>query len=268
VLRPFAVAADAEADGAKPTRWSYRRDFGRVRLLMIDSRCGRILAAGQRAMLSDPEFSWVEEQAAVDGYDHLIVGTSLPWLLPRAVHDIESWDEALCAGSRGPRLARLGERLREGADMEHWAAFRRSFDRLTALLAGIGAGAERPASICVLSGDVHHAYAARARLPADVVSPVWQLVVSPVHHTVPISQRTLFRVGWSKPFELLVRGLARLARVPPLELTWTKEAGPFFGNVLGTLVLDGRAAHFTLGTAEPAADRTEQIRTVLDLPLT
>ena len=28
----------------KGTRWSYRRDFGGVRLLVIDSRCGRILA--------------------------------------------------------------------------------------------------------------------------------------------------------------------------------------------------------------------------------
>ena len=33
----------AEADGAKGTRWSYRRDFGPVRLLVIDSRAGRIL---------------------------------------------------------------------------------------------------------------------------------------------------------------------------------------------------------------------------------
>ncbi|MGB9376178.1 MAG: alkaline phosphatase D family protein, partial [Mycobacteriales bacterium] len=43
LLREFAQAADAEADGAKGARWSYRRDFGRNRLLVIDSRCGRIL---------------------------------------------------------------------------------------------------------------------------------------------------------------------------------------------------------------------------------
>ena len=37
-LRTFAAAADREADGRKGARWSYRRDFGNVRLIMIDSR--------------------------------------------------------------------------------------------------------------------------------------------------------------------------------------------------------------------------------------
>ena len=46
-LRDFAQAADREADGAKGAMWSYRRDYGPVRLLVIDSRCGRILASGR-----------------------------------------------------------------------------------------------------------------------------------------------------------------------------------------------------------------------------
>jgi hypothetical protein len=62
VLRAFAQAADREADGAKGTMWSYRRDFGPVRLLVIDSRCGRILGDRRRSMLSDAEFDWVERQ--------------------------------------------------------------------------------------------------------------------------------------------------------------------------------------------------------------
>src|SRR6266480_2235882 len=129
LLREFAQAADREADGEKGARWSYRRDFGRVRLLVIDSRCGRILADDARSMVSEPEFRWISAQ--VDGdYDHLLVGTSLPWLLPRAVHDLESWDEALCRAERPSVVRWLGERARRGADMEHWAAFRNSFDGL------------------------------------------------------------------------------------------------------------------------------------------
>ena len=62
LLREFAEAADEEADGAKGARWSYRRDFGQVRLLVIDSRCGRILDQGRRSMLSDAEFDWIESQ--------------------------------------------------------------------------------------------------------------------------------------------------------------------------------------------------------------
>ena len=105
LLREFAQAADREADGGKGAQWSYRRDFGRARLVVIDSRCGRVLAEDHRSMLSEPEFRWVEEQVAGD-YDHLLVGTSLPWLMPRALHDIESWNEVLCAGGRGPAVAR------------------------------------------------------------------------------------------------------------------------------------------------------------------
>ena len=53
MLREFAAAADKEADGHKGTQWSYRRDLGDVRLLVIDSRCGRVLETGDRSMVSD-----------------------------------------------------------------------------------------------------------------------------------------------------------------------------------------------------------------------
>ena len=106
-LRAFAQAADREADGAKGAMWSYRRDFGPVRLLVINSRCGRVLADGRRSMISDDEFGWIEQQVEDGGFEHLVVATSMPWLLPRALHDIESWNEALCAGSRGRFLARI-----------------------------------------------------------------------------------------------------------------------------------------------------------------
>ena len=184
MLREFAAAADKEADGHKGTQWSYRRDLGDVRLLVIDSRCGRVLESGDRSMVSDAEFRWIEQQ--VEGpYDHLLVGTSLPWLLARALHDIESWNEVLADGARGPRVARWAEKLRRAADLEHWAAFRQSFDRLAELFRCVGrgdhagSGGQPPGSICVLSGDVHHAYAARAEferrravagLPADLLA--------------------------------------------------------------------------------------------------
>lgn len=46
LIREFAAAADKEADGSKGAQWSYRRDLGNTRLLVIDTRCGRILAGG------------------------------------------------------------------------------------------------------------------------------------------------------------------------------------------------------------------------------
>ena len=56
LLEDFAEQADSETGGSKSTWWSFRRDFGRARLLMIDTRCGRILEDGKRQMVSDDEF--------------------------------------------------------------------------------------------------------------------------------------------------------------------------------------------------------------------
>lgn len=266
LLHEFAAAADREADGAKGYRWSYRRDLEGVRVVVVDSRCGRILDNTDRAMVGAAEARWIEDQLDGD-YDHLLLGTSLPWLLPKAVHDLESWDEALCAGARGPRLARFGEKMRQGADLEHWAAFRESFDWLAGVLAGVGRRPDAPSTICVLSGDVHHQYVAEAHWPEPVRSRVHQIVVSPVHHSVPISQRLVFRLGWSRLLEKVTTTLGRWDDVPPLPLHWTKTVGPFFGNALGTLVLDGRSAEFLLHKATTTHQSEDRMELVTSLPL-
>ena len=267
MLHDFAAEADREADGAKGYRWSYRRDFEGTVLVVVDSRCGRILADRERAMVGGSEARWIEEQASSVQGDHLLVATSLPWLLPRSLHDIESWDEALCAGSRGPRLARFGEKLREGADLEHWAAFRASFDWLAGVLAGAGSGPAAPSTICVLSGDVHHQYVARAEWPSGVDSRVYQIVASPVHHSVPLSQRMVFRLGWSRWLEKLTKALGRWDSVPDLPLTWHKVAGPFFGNSLSELILDGRAARYTLRRSVRTHQQEDQMEVVTSFDL-
>jgi hypothetical protein len=258
LLRAFAEHADREADGAKGTRWSYRRDFGDVRLVMIDSRCGRILDEGERSMISRAELDWIATQ--VDGdYQHLLVGTSLPWLLARALHDIESWNEALCAGARGPRVARWSEKLRRAADLEHWAAFRRSFDALADLLGAVGrgeragAGGQAPATICVLSGDVHHAYVAQAHYASPMTSKVYQLTCSPLHNYVPAAMKVTFRLAWSRLAERTTRALLGLVtKVPPMSLHWTRESGPYFGDEIMTATFDGRTASVLLEQAGPS----------------
>jgi hypothetical protein len=275
-LRAFAQAADREADGAKGTMWSYRRDVGPVRLLVIDSRCGRILTEGRRSMISDPEFDWVERQATEGRYEHLVVATSMPWLLPRALHDIESWNEALCAGSRGRVLARGAEWLRRAVDLEHWAAFRQSFDRLADLFARIGRGEHggpAPATICVLSGDVHHSYISEADYKPPLESRVFQITCSPIHNTIPLAMRIVFHIGWSNTVDRVVRFLDRWTRVPPLPIHWHHPSGPHFGNMLALLILDGRSARVRLERAvrAEASDEREagpDLRITEDLSLT
>jgi PhoD-like phosphatase len=253
ILREFAQAADREADGAKGTQWSYRRDFGRVRLLVIDSRCGRILDEGKtRSMVSEKEFDWIERQSEDGSYDHLVVATSMPWLLPRALHDIESWNEALCAGSRGRALAWLSERVRRAVDLEHWAAFRASFDRLAAWFERIGAAepaGKAPATICVLSGDVHHTYVSEATYKQPLATRVYQITCSPIHNTIPTPMRVVFKASWSRTVTRLVHFLDRWARVPPVPISWHHPTGPHFGNILALLVLDGRNARLVLERA-------------------
>jgi hypothetical protein len=259
LLRAWAKRADGEADGGPPVMWSYRRDFGRVRLLTIDSRGGRVLDEGRRMMVGEAEFAWIERQLEGGGFDHLVIATSVPWLLPRALHDLESADEALAAGARGRILARAAERLRRAVDLEHWAAFRRSFDRMAALIAAVGSGLggdRPPATICILSGDVHHTYASEVHFPGPMTSKVYQLTCSPFHNSIPLPMRLVFRAAWSSHAQSAARRLARFAGVPDVELEWETEAGPYFGNHLAELRLDGRGAAFSLARAAKAEDGT------------
>ncbi|MEU8298218.1 alkaline phosphatase D family protein [Micromonospora sp. NPDC048909] len=267
VLREFGHRVDQEAELAHDTerwravqyQWSYALDVGRTRLVMLDNRCSRVLDPDNRAMLPPGEWSWFLDQAH-GVYDHLVVGASLPWLLPPGIHHVEAWNERLADSGR-PWVARFGEKLRRALDLEHWAAFRRSFEALGATFARIGSGAPGapgdrvgagpayapPASISVLSGDVHHSYVARARFddPA-VTTPVHQLTCSPIHNQVPAGIRPLMRLGWSSGPAAATRALARSAGVRRPGVRWRKLAGPYFGNAVATLEHQGRSAEVTI----------------------
>jgi hypothetical protein len=266
MLREMAAQADAEP---QTTRWSFVRHWGGARLIMVDSRAGRVLDESSRRMLDDEEFAWVEaamHRAVEEGVEHLIVGTSLPWLLPHAIHNIERWNETLNVRHHGHWRGRLAEKLRQAADLEHWAAFGNSFERLGRALTAVARGEHgpAPATALVLSGDVHHAYAAELVQPDDLITRVHQLTVSPLHNQAPHPIQVGFRIGWSRWAQRFTRGLARLARAEPSPLQWEKHAGPFFGNQIGELVLSGRDARFQLSVTELGQTG---LRQVLDMPL-
>jgi hypothetical protein len=269
MLDEMARAADTEP---QTIRWSYVRHWGSARLIMVDTRAGRVLEEGNRKILDDEEFAWVDaavQNAVADGVDHLLLGTSLPWLLPHSVHDIERWNETLVARHAGKPLGRLAEKLRQAADLEHWAAFGQSFERLGRTLVSLGRGelGRAPATALVLSGDVHHAYAAELVNPGGLDTRVHQLTVSPLHNSAPHAIEIGFKVGWSRWARLLTGGLRALARSPHSALEWRKQAGPFFGNELGELVLDGRDARFLLWATSRDADGSPRFTQVLDTRL-
>jgi hypothetical protein len=246
VLRAFALESERETTG---THWSFHRDLGRTRLIVLDSRAGRVLEEGRRDILSEREWQWAREQMHAD-VDHLLIATTLPWLLSPGLHHLESWNEAVCAGAWGTRAARLGERIRRALDLEHWAAFQRSFRRLADLVHEVGSGTSgpAPASIVVLSGDVHHAYLAKATFPgrAPVTSAVVQAVCSPIRNPLSRRERRMLRSARSRPAVLAARWLARRAGVKPAAIAWAFVEEPTFDNQVGILDLDGRRAHLRI----------------------
>jgi PhoD-like phosphatase len=251
----FALEADRDRHGV---RWSYCRDLAHSKLIVMDSRGGRELNPDDRRMVDAEEWDWIVSEAQGD-LNHVLFGTSLPWLLSPAIHDIQRWDQAVAEGAWGHLAARhVGERLRRGFDLEHWPAFERSFLDLADLTRAVGAG-ERgrpPATVVVLSGDVHHAYLAEATWPeeAGVRSEVWQATCSPVRNPLSARERRGQNLLRRRPVRALARALARSAGAYEAPMTWREVAGPSFDNQIATLELEGRRATVRIerATGHPA----------------
>ena len=259
LLSSFATRERGKSDGA---RWSYCRDLNGSRLIVIDSRCGRVLEEGRRSILDENEWEWLEEQMRGD-FDHLLIGTSDPFLLAPGLHYMERWGEAMCAGAWGEGMSQAGEWIRRTLDFDHWAAFGDSFERLAGMLAACGAGeyGRPPASITVLSGDVHHAYLAAVAFPrsAEVKSAVWQAVCSPYRNALKRSERSVIEFGNSRPGTAIGRLLARSAGVGPQPIQWKLVEGPAYDNQIATITLEGRTASMRLErtVGDPETDKHE-----------
>jgi hypothetical protein len=241
-LRKWAHEIDTTAAGM---RWSFHRDISGVRALFIDSRASRVLTEERRSMFDDEVWEWIVDQASGD-FDHLLIATTVPYLLSPGFHHLEAWNERLCDGAWGRPLARASERLRRAVDFDHWASFQLSFQQLRELLEEIGSGrrGRAPASIVILSGDVHHAYLCDVafRRGAGMKSAVLQAVCSPYRNPLDARERKVVRSGFSRPFATLARGLAHAAGAPDPGIRWRLLEGPYFDNQIGTVRLDGREA--------------------------
>ncbi|MCF6377731.1 alkaline phosphatase family protein [Nocardioides KLBMP 9356] len=247
VLDAFADRVDQH-----PTtyRWSYTRDFDtQARLVVVDSRAARELEPDSRALLDRDEAAWLDEQLR-GGVDHLLVGTSLPFLLARGLHHLEAFSEALADGAWGERGGRFGEKVRQAVDLEHWGAFQKSFQEVAHQVMEVAAGERGPApsTVTFLSGDVHHSYVSEARptrharrehRDKPLSSTILQAVCSPIRN--PLSRNMRFATavlsyGVAGPIGRLA---SRSTRVPDAPLTWHYAEGPWFDNNLACLQLKG-----------------------------
>jgi hypothetical protein len=258
-LREIARRWDRESAAS---RWAFYRDFGDSRLLVVDSRAARVLSDGRREMIDEEEWDWVIDHSLGD-FDHLVIASTLPVYMPKGIHHLEAWNEAVCAGRWGGIAARLAERLRRGVDLEHWSAFNTSFERLCDWLRRVSEGAATrrpPATIVLLGGDVHNAYVSEVSLGTAVdASRVFQIVCSPFRNPLSAKEHRSVRVTGSKGAALVFSLLARLAGVPPPSADWTFVRRPTFDNSIGELELDGRRARVILRRSGKEGESAEHL---------
>jgi hypothetical protein len=264
VLREFAAKVHTTGNGS---RWSFCRDLGRTRVIFIDSRAGRVLEEGERAIVDEDEWDWIVEHASGD-FDHLLLATTVPWLLSPGFHHLEAWSERVCDGAWGPLAARGAEKLRRGVDFDHWASFDKSFQALRKLLEEVGSGklGKAPASIVVLSGDVHHAYLAETAFApeAQIESAVYQAVCSPYRNPLESKERRAIEIGFSRPFIAAMRALGTWAGVADPGMRWRLAEGPYFDNQVATVRLDGREARLQLDKTIPGDEDERRLDCVFE----
>jgi hypothetical protein len=263
-LREYAASIHSTGHGS---RWSFCRDVGNSRVLFIDSRAGRVVEPGNRSMVDEDEWAWISDHARGD-FDHLVIATTVPYLLSPGFHHLEAWSERVCDGAWGGLAAKLGERLRRGLDFDHWASFDRSFQLLRRLLEEVGSGqrGEAPASIVLLSGDVHHAYLAEIGFKPEVGmrSRAYQAVCSPYRNPLDDKERRAIRAGFTRPFAAAMRALGRSAGAPDPSIRWRLAEGPYFDNQVATLRLDGREALMQLDKTVPGDEHERRLDCVFE----
>jgi hypothetical protein len=264
VIFAWAHRIQAMGDG---TRWSFCRDFGRTRAVFIDARAARVLEDGRRSIVDDEEWEWIVEHAEGD-FDHLLICTTIPWLLSPAFERIEAWNEQLVEGNAwGKPVGWVSEKVRREVDFDHWPAFRESFGKLRDLLYEVASGqrGKAPASVVVLSGDVHHAYLAEVAYPRSANggsaerAPVYQAVCSPYRNPLDERERRVVRMGFGKPLTAFARLLARAAGTPDPGIRWRTLNGPHFDNQVATLEIDGRSSVMRLDTTVPGESGKEAL---------
>lgn len=257
MFRDWAVKSDRLTPIEGGYRFSYVRDFGNTRLVVIDCRNARTFEP-ERAMIEPHEWAWVADACRAP-VDHLFLVTSIPVLVTGGIHGLQIWNAAVCAGSWGRPAAWLAERLRRGLDLEDWPAFGSSFTQLIQLIRDLAsgtasaAGTEPPATIAILSGDIHFSYVAAASFPETSPdhSRVYQLVSSPIRNTLARRQRRAMQFAVSRTGRTVGRLLHRSVGGTPTTATWTVTHGPEFANELAALSIDGRQLAFTLERARP-----------------
>ncbi len=250
-------------------RWSYTRELGASRLVVLDSRAARVLEPDRRSMLDPDELAWLDAHLTGD-VDHLFIGTSVPFLLPPGLHDAEAISESFAGPGRPRLLRRVTEAVRQAVDLEHWAAFQHGFTEVQDLVLSVAKG-ERgapPSTITFLSGDVHHSYVAEITETGPGASRVVQAVCSPIRNPMPRSLRVLISLLATRLVRPM-RWVAERTRVGAPSHPWQVTRGPWFENnlALATVRPDGLELGWVTGEVVGGDDARPRLRRVAGVDL-
>ena len=237
-----------------------------MRLIVVDSRVARDLTPSARGLLDAQELEWLDERMR-GGFRHVLVATSLPFLLPLGLHHVEAWDEAIAQGAWGRPAAWVGERLRQAVDLEHWAAFQNSFQAVARIATELADGERGPSpqTVTFLSGDVHYSFLAEVERESG--SRILQAVCSPMRNPLPRLLRwfaVVMSYGVATPIGAVA---ARSVHVPDPPFRWQTVKGPWFDNNLALLEdgPDGLTMTWHTGVVEhgdEAHPRLEEVASV------
>lgn len=265
-LRAWALASEELTPVPGGYQFSFDRHVGATHLVVLDSRNGRVLEPGKREMIDADEWAWITERA-MEPADHVLLATSLPVFAPGGLHALQQWNEVLCDGGRGRGrwLVRPSDWLRRFLDLEQWAAFDstfRKFEDLVVLLTTPSPLRRPPATVSVLSGDIHFAYVTEVDVPerafhdtgADTrqapATVVRQIVCSPLRNVLRRRDALVMRLGSSRGAQRVGRLLLRHARRGRTQLSWRTTSEPVFHNNIGTLRFTGRATELVIEVAD------------------
>ncbi len=246
-------------DAPKGASWSYSHTLDdRLCIAVVDSRCGRVLDPDSRSVLSPYDWRWLEQLVKTTPAEHLLVVTSVPWLLPDGIQRLERRVSSLINSDRG-FISRVGEFLRQAVDLEHWAAFGNSARRLAAVLDTFQADDCQRGSVTVLSGDVHFAYTAELPLPSGRIAN--QVVASPLRQSEYTFERAARRIAMSRFCRRLLRRHADLA--------YDVTNGPWFRNNVAHFSYTHGAARARISQARTRRARSHpKLETVFETALT
>ena len=210
-------------------RFSYTFDAGATRFVVADLRSRRVLNPYNRQLMDDEEWDWFEKQCTGSSHPFLVMVISMPAFMPSLIHSL--WGVVEGVSNSPTALAVAGEWVRQKVDVEHWAAFPKSFDALAKLLRRLGGegGAVAKRTVLLVSGDVHFSYNMEVSTPTlRSGSRILQLVSSPARKSLSGSDAGV------------IQAMQSLSSLPASQagVTWKPLITPngwlWFGNFMAT----------------------------------